>query len=34
LEHGWLTPEQFDELTSPERVARLGSASLKQVASG
>jgi aspartate ammonia-lyase len=34
LEHGWLTPEQFDDLTSPERVARLGSPSVKQVASG
>jgi aspartate ammonia-lyase len=34
LEHGWLTSEQFDDLTSPERVARLGSASAKQVASG
>jgi aspartate ammonia-lyase len=29
LEHGWLTAEQFDELTSPERVARLGSPSAK-----
>jgi aspartate ammonia-lyase len=24
VEHGWLTGEEFDELTSPERVTRLG----------
>ena len=25
VEHGWLTAAEFEELTSPERVTRLGS---------